>query len=271
MSLLSASYVTLLVWCSVLVNLVWAQDVTFFNDLLDGLDQLGLTNFTTIVRQVTDGEQIPFAVTVSDASSPKTLFVPSNVACEFQSLCLHSLEVADMLLVVNPGANFYGYDFAPDDVQFLSSLLNYHLADGNWTQDVITGLDTVIPTFMHGNFDNLENNSPQMIACGVSSNGFEIFNQRITTLVLQTFGFGHLTIHVTNAVVGMPGKFSFTVADFGANQFANLQTNAGFTQFDSQVGMTAFVPVDNAFAASQDQIENTTSVALFKNHVRICY
>ena len=65
---------------------VLAQDGTndaLFNSLLEGLDNLGFTNFTAVARQVTsDPQEITFALTLVDTTSPKTLFVPNNGACK---------------------------------------------------------------------------------------------------------------------------------------------------------------------------------------------
>ena len=59
-----------------------AQDDTFIQMLLSYLDSLQLTNFTSVVRQVqADPTQTTFFTTISDSSTPKTLFVPNNDAC----------------------------------------------------------------------------------------------------------------------------------------------------------------------------------------------
>lgn len=86
MSFFLTSYLFMLALCAAWANVVFAQNVTFMNNLLSGLDQIGFTNFTAVVRQVTNDGLLTFAQTLSDASTPKTIFVPNNDACEWLSL-----------------------------------------------------------------------------------------------------------------------------------------------------------------------------------------
>ena len=64
-----------------------AQDQTtstYFDELLNALDELGYTNFTAVVRLVTADSAYPtFSQLLSDTSTNKTLFIPDNVACKF--------------------------------------------------------------------------------------------------------------------------------------------------------------------------------------------
>lgn len=70
-----------------------AQNATFINILLGGLDDLGLTKFTSVVRQVNaDPAQITFSLSLSDSTTPKTLFVPNNDACEFSLILRRMLS-----------------------------------------------------------------------------------------------------------------------------------------------------------------------------------
>lgn len=60
-----------------------AQDGAYLDALLTGLDVLGLTSFTSVVRQVdSDPSQPIFSLSLSDFTIPYTLFVPDNDACE---------------------------------------------------------------------------------------------------------------------------------------------------------------------------------------------
>ncbi|KAI0688250.1 hypothetical protein BC835DRAFT_324660 [Cytidiella melzeri] len=251
MSLLLTSYVTLLALCVAWVDLVSAQNLntTFMNDFLGNLQQNGLTNFTALVQQVSDDGLLAFAVALTRASSPKTLFVPNNAA------------------FLNPGVNFGGYDYQPDNTSFLSSLLLYHLAEGSWTQDQLVGVDTIIVTSLVGDAVTLENDSPQVMVCGSTANGFEILNQRTTTHVLQAYEYDYITVQVVNAIIGMPGSSSFAVSDVNAEHFAALQTSAGLNTLDTDVGMTVFVPTDDAFLAENPQTTTSTPLSLFNNHI----
>lgn len=117
----------------------------------------------------------------------------------------------------------------------------------------------------------LENNDPQVIACGIDTNGIEIYNQFVTTTVLGTMQYEHVTIHVLDAVIGVPGPFSFLEEDagFDFHSFVSLQNASGLIEFDEQSGMTVFIPEDTAFAAAENETEYVDSWTLFNNHVSI--
>lgn len=75
-------------------HVVLAQNQTFITGLLANLDAQGLTNFTSVVRQVqSDTSEIAYFLSLSDSSSPKTLFVPNNDACMSISPLLLIFEV----------------------------------------------------------------------------------------------------------------------------------------------------------------------------------
>ncbi|KAI0086170.1 hypothetical protein BDY19DRAFT_364707 [Irpex rosettiformis] len=256
MSLLLTSSVALMVLLAGWVDLVFAQslNVTFMNNFLGVLDSMDLKNFTALVAQVTNGGDSSFATSLSDASSPKTLFVPNNNA------------------FTQPGANFIGVDFLANDTQFLSSVLLYHLLDRKWTQNQLsTTSDTLLQTFLRGNnITFLENNSPQMIAGAQSSNGFQIVNQAQDTFVLQTFQYEHVTVQVINEIVGIPGPFTATIHTAGLTTLANLQAAAGYgTGLDTAIGLTVFAPFDDGFEAVREQIANTSATSLLNNHIII--
>lgn len=70
-------------FCAIIRH-VEAQNQTFINALLANLNGLGLTNFTSIIKQTQpDSSQIAFFLSLSDSSTPKTLFAPNNQACMF--------------------------------------------------------------------------------------------------------------------------------------------------------------------------------------------
>ena len=72
-----------LVVCAVFSGVVGAQDDQLVGVLLENLDSYGLTNFTALVRAVqADPTQPTFDISISDFSTPKTLFIPNNAACE---------------------------------------------------------------------------------------------------------------------------------------------------------------------------------------------
>ena len=276
MPLLLTSYVTLLALCAAWADLVAAQafNVTFVNDFLRTLDSMGFTNFTTLVAQVTNDGATSFATYLSESSTPKTLFVPNNDACEssiFLLLVIWLDGCYSESAVTQPGVNFFAGDFFANNTQFLSSLLLYHLLDGTWTEDQLTGSlpDSIMPTFLQGNdIVFLEDNSPQMMVGAVTPNGFEVLNQQQPTFVLQTLQYEHVTVQVINAIIGIPGPFTATINAVGLAQLATLQAAAGFdTDLDTTLGLTVFAPLDDAFTAAHDEIFNATATSLFTNHV----
>lgn len=69
--------------CAVAATVAMAQNQTFISGLLSNLNSQGLTNFTNIIQQIqADSNQIAFFLSLSDSSSTKTLFAPTNDACE---------------------------------------------------------------------------------------------------------------------------------------------------------------------------------------------
>lgn len=113
----------------------------------------------------------------------------------------------------------------------------------------------------------LEKNDPQVIVSSVTSNGFEMFNQRVTTLAISAFIFEHVTIQVVNAIIGIPGSFSFTVQDFGVDMFQSMMSSGGFTNMNGVAGMTVFVPIDPAYTANRTEIAAVSPLSLSNNHV----
>lgn len=107
-----------------------------------------------------------------------------------------------------------------------------------------------------------------MIALGNSANGIEIYNQYQTTAVLNTYIFQHVTIHVLNEIIGIPGPYSFGANFMGLNQFEMLQNISGIPDLDNQDGLTVFAPSDNALIAAKAQVASSSLSTIFANHVR---
>ena len=75
--------ISALVVCAIFAEVAFAQDDDFVSSLLSNLDSIGLTSFTDIVRQVqADTSETTFFLSISDSSTPVTLFVPDNDACK---------------------------------------------------------------------------------------------------------------------------------------------------------------------------------------------
>ena len=125
-----------------------------------------------------------------------------------------------------------------------------------------------MPTTLQGHgFSLLESDKYQVIAMGNSASGIEIYNQFKTTAVLNTYTFQHVTLHIINAIIGIPGSYSFGTKFMGLTQFVGLQNASGATNLDSQHGMTIFAPTDDAINAARPQMSSLSPATVFANHV----
>ena len=95
----------------------------------------------------------------------------------------------------------------------------------------------------------------------------EIYNQFRTTAVMDTIVTENLTMHVLDAVIGMPGTYSFGVQFMSLNQFGALRNASGVSDLDSEHGMTIFAPSDDAFDAARTQMASESPAGVFANHV----
>ena len=78
--------------------------------------------------------------------------------------------------------NSYGYNYDPESTEFLGAMLLYHLVPGTWNVgDLGSGPNhTIMTSSLQGhNVSFLEGDKSQVIACGSSVAGFEIYNQLI--------------------------------------------------------------------------------------------
>lgn len=113
----------------------------------------------------------------------------------------------------------------------------------------------------------LPNDEAQVIACGLSSNGWEIYNQQITTIVQQTLLYEHVTIQVVNAIIGIPGTITSTMQDFGLTKVQGLMTSLGVGNLGNSPGITVFAAEDAAFGRDSSQIALASPLIMFENHV----
>lgn len=175
-------------------------------------------------------------------------------------------------LVLNPEVNFYGYTYQPDSTQFLGALLLYHLVEGTWSEkDLGTGPNhTILTTSLQGHSVSfLEADRSQVIACGSSVAGFEIFNQLTTTAVISTATFEHVTIHTIDAIIGIPGTYAFAAGLVEMAQFLSVQQAAGAAAVANARGISVFAPVNSAFNGSDitAKLSSVSPLALYNNHV----
>ncbi len=174
--------------------------------------------------------------------------------------------------VQNPEVNFNGYSYQSDDTNFLGALLLYHLLPGTFLlADLGSGPNhTIVTASLQGHSESfLENDESQVIACGSSVAGFEIYNQLTTTAVLSTTTFGHVTIHTLNAIIGMPGTYSFGENLLDISSFDSVRSSAGVQPIENSHGITIFAPEDGAFTNAKSQLSSTSPQAIFNNHVGI--
>lgn len=173
-----------------------------------------------------------------------------------------------LISVVNPSANFLPGTYLANDLTFFLELLEYHLVPGAWAQaDLGTGSNyTILPTILQANPPTLENLQPQQIACGSTSNGFEFYNQRVTTTVQSSFTLGPHTINVINNFLAFPPTYDIIAKDDVLNQFEALRLTVN-DRLDIDMGFTAFVPTDDAFAAAKSALAGANQTDVYYNHV----
>lgn len=82
MSFIFANCVVALALCAAWIDVVTAQNMTFMNGFLNGLAEIGFTNFSAVVEQVTSDGLTAYAQLLSDSSNPVTVFVPVDTACK---------------------------------------------------------------------------------------------------------------------------------------------------------------------------------------------
>ncbi len=166
--------------------------------------------------------------------------------------------------------NFYGYSYDSSNTEFLAAILLYHLVPGTWNQaNLGTGPNhTILTTSLVGhNVSFLENNKAQVFACGSSVAGFEIYNQLTATAVVSTTTFGQLTVHVLNAIMGIPGTFTDEAENYSLNSFISLQQSGSDKTVESSNGITLFVPGNDAFTTAKAQLASLSPQSIYNNHV----
>lgn len=92
-------------------------------------------------------------------------------------------------------------------------------------------------------------------------------------VVVNSTTLGNVTLHVTSAVIDVPGDLGAALAANNLTQFASaLQAASLFDTASTQHGVTLFAPTDAAFAAVQQNLtgaqSNTTLLTnIIQNHV----
>lgn len=114
----------------------------------------------------------------------------------------------------------------------------------------------------------LEGDQPQVLVAGSGANGIEIYNQRQTTAVIQTLFFEHVTLHILNAVIGIPASYSVVMKSAGLRQFEAMRESADVPSLDGYRGFTMFAPTDDAISSATSQTLSTSLVDVWNNHVR---
>ena len=92
-------------------------------------------------------------------------------------------------------------------------------------------------------------------------------------IVINSTTLGNITLHVTNAVIDLPGDLNDALFANNLTQFRSALESAGLLQtLNTQHGVTLFAPTDAAFQAVQQNLtaagSNTTLLTnILRNHV----
>lgn len=161
-------------------------------------------------------------------------------------------------------------DFFPEDSGYIYSLLSYHLVSGSWGIHNLGHTDAILQTNLVGrSISYVGPTTPQVIVATADSRGIVIQNQVVETRAdfASTRSYENLTIQVVNEVIGFPPAYSFYAAHYdGLSLFQDVVDAAGAV-LDNNVGVTVFVPFDQAAGWHDSSLNSTQPIALLSNHV----
>ncbi|KAH8119017.1 Fasciclin-domain-containing protein [Phellopilus nigrolimitatus] len=240
---------TLLAGILMLAATVTAQNATFLAQFLQELQNLGLTSLANVsshINSTSTGQSLLSTL----GTGPQTIFAPNNNAWA--------------------GA----YSNVTSSSELLAEVLSYHVVPGTFNVTPTYPNTSVGRTLLNASdLVFLEGNKRQVLAWANESDGrISILNQNTPVTVVNSTTFGNLTVHVTDAVIDVPGEFTAALAANNLTAFtAALQTASLLNPLNTIHGVTIFAPNDAAFAAVQNLTaagSNATVLAnILKNHV----
>ncbi|EJD02748.1 Fasciclin-domain-containing protein [Fomitiporia mediterranea MF3/22] len=226
-----------------------AQNVTFLTQFLQELQNLGLTslaNVSTAINSTTTGQTI----LASLSSGPLTVFAPNNEAW------------------AGAHPNITG------SAELLAEVLSYHVVPGTFNVTPSFPNTTVGRTLLNSSdLVFLEGNKHQVLAWTDRNGTVDILNQNTPSVVVNSSTVGNITLHVTSAVIDVPGDFDAAVSANNLSAFRTaLQSASLFDALNTQHGVTVFAPSDAAFERVQQNLTSAGSNAtilsnILKNHV----
>lgn len=240
---------TVLAALAVLAAPAAAQNLTFLTQLLQEFQSLNLTslaNASSVINSTTTGQSL--LATLS--SGPLTVFAPNN----------------DAFVGLHPNIS--------SSPELLAEVLSYHVVPGTFNGDATFPNTTIGRTLLNASdLVFLEGNKNQVLAWTEKNGTLSILNQNTPATVVNTTTFGNLTIHVTNAVIDVPGELTAALSANNLTSFtAALQAAAFLETLDSMHGVTIFAPSDAAFSAVQSNLtaagSNSSILStILRNHV----
>ncbi|THH04580.1 hypothetical protein EW145_g5417 [Phellinidium pouzarii] len=226
-----------------------AQNVTFLTDLLQELVSLNLTslaNASTAVNSTSTGLRLLDTI----GNGPQTIFAPNN----------------DAWAGAHPNIT--------TNAELLAEVLSYHVVPGTFNVTSSFPNTTVGRTLFNGSdLVFLEGGKSQVLAWSNESGTVHILNQNTPVTVLNSTTFGNLTLHVTSAVIDVPGDFEAALFANNLSSFSSaLQTASLLDTLNTMHGVTIFAPTNAAIAAVQQNLtaagsNSTILTDILLNHV----
>ncbi|KAI5114978.1 hypothetical protein M0805_009179 [Coniferiporia weirii] len=226
-----------------------AQNLTFLTQFLQQLQALNLTslvNATTAVNATSTGQRLLSAL----SDGPLTVFAPNN----------------DGWAGAHPNIT--------SNADLLADVLSYHVVPGTFGPAQAFPNTTVGRTLLNdSDLVFLEGGKSQVLAWAAEGGTTHILNQNTPVIVTNSTTFGNITLHVTTAVIDVPGDLLSALAANNLTSFRTaLQSTSLLDTVNTLHGVTVFAPTDAAFAAAQQSLTgvsgNTTELtAVLLNHV----
>ncbi|KAL1940559.1 hypothetical protein VTO73DRAFT_7994 [Trametes versicolor] len=243
---------------------VLAQNAVL-GELLQALNSSGLTRLSSIATQLNSTTAGQSLLSQLSSGTPFVLFAPTDNA----------------------------FNSAPSnitsDVDVLSSVIAYHVVQGNFTGISTTYPNTTVGRTLLNNSTlvQLEGNKSQAVAWAVRADGkTHVLGQRNDSIVTNTTIAGNITINIVDHVLNIPQSLAVTIPadnislagiDTALKSVQLPASQSGSAAFfdilNTQLhGFTFFAPNTSAIQAAASSLSslqsNTTALqALFQNHL----
>ncbi|KLO17864.1 Fasciclin-domain-containing protein [Schizopora paradoxa] len=160
------------------------------------------------------------------------------------------------------------------DPELLANVLSYHVLPGNFDTTQNYPNTTIGRTLLgqSSGLTFLEGNRNQALAWSNTDGDTRILNQNTEVKVVGQGNFDKLTIRVIDAIIDLPGPFSWAVDANNLYSFQDALQNAGlYDTLNSMRGVTIFAPTDDAFNSVQQNLDSLSNnyaemSAILNNH-----